>query len=405
MTVLSDFAQFDGLHWETGTIRNALAYQRVVAPHTGEPFSEAFLMGVSGGAVFGYFTFDYQGYDPILALITRNTFDPMDTLCERMGIAQTVLQSTEPHKGDANLLKVLDSGRPAIVWADIYSLPYYGLAYDKSNWAMMPVLVYGMDGERVFISDRSRQPLIVSVQEFTKARGRVKKDKYRVISLDPPDERKLPAAVQKGLWQCIRLFTEAPPKGARHNLGFAAYQHWANMLTNKRNPQSWNRFFPRGARLYAALAGSNGMTGIYPWVRLWGAGDGAERGMYADFLEEAAIVLSKPGLSEAGELFRYSQKLWCKLSDAALPDGVPLLKQTRELLQLRHDSFIGQGQAAAEEIARIDHALKDLREHATQEFPLKDGEIVDLLAGLSMLVRKIHDIESQAVEQMQAALA
>lgn len=40
---------FNGRHSETGSIHNALALQGVTAPHTGEPYSEAFLLGVSGG--------------------------------------------------------------------------------------------------------------------------------------------------------------------------------------------------------------------------------------------------------------------------------------------------------------------------------------------------------------------
>ena len=405
MTVLTDFDQFDGLHWETGTIRNALAYQGVKAPHTGKPYSEALLMGVSGGAAFGYFTFDYQGYDPILALIIRNTFDPMDTLCERLGIPQTVLQTTDAKKGDAKLLEVLESGRPAIAWADQYSLPYNCLEGDRSNWAMLPVLVYGMDEERVYIADRSRQPLSVSRGDFARARGRVKKDKYRVISLDPPDERKLVSAVHKGLWQCVRLYTEAPPKGARQNFGFAAYQHWAKMLTNTRNPQSWTRFFPAGSRLYAALAGNHGITGIYPWIRMWGAGDGAERGMFADFLEEAAVILNKPLLSDAADTFRRSRAAWLKLADTALPENVPLLKRTRELLQRRHDLFIHHGETALDEIHNIENGLQELRESAAREFPLGDAGVSGLFSEMRDCVLAIHDLEVQAVEQMQQALA
>ena len=88
MPNLTNYDAFEGRHWETGTVRNALAYQGVKAPHTNAPPSEALLMGISGGAVFGYFTFDYEGYDPILSLLTRNTFDPLDTLFERLAIPQ-----------------------------------------------------------------------------------------------------------------------------------------------------------------------------------------------------------------------------------------------------------------------------------------------------------------------------
>lgn len=57
MPILADYCQFTGLHWETGTVRNYLDYCGAKAPHTGEPYSEALLMGISGGAVMGYFVF------------------------------------------------------------------------------------------------------------------------------------------------------------------------------------------------------------------------------------------------------------------------------------------------------------------------------------------------------------
>ena len=404
MTVLADYAEFDGLHWETGTIRNVLAYQGVLAPHTGKPYSEALLLGVSGGAAFGYFLFDYQDSVPIISLITRNTFNPMDTICERLGISQSILQTNSPEIGHANLLEVLEGGRPAIVWADVYSLPYNALPEDENNWGMMPLVVFGVDGAQVYIADRSRAPLVAPLVAFERARARIKKFKFRVISLDPPSERKLASAVQNGLWQCIRLYTEKPPKGARHNFGFAAYQRWGEMLTNRRNPQSWRRFFPPGRLLFAALAGFDAVPGVYGWIRHWGAGDGAERGMYADFLIEAAEILNQAGLIEAANLFRASQRAWCELSDAVLPDDVPLFKQTRALLDRRHDLFIHRGGTALDEIGRINRSLVEIRAEAASDFPLNESQVTALFEEMKARLQKIHAIEVQAVTAMQDAL-
>src|SRR5215216_7533459 len=91
--VMKTTTQLNGRHWETGSIHNALALQGIKAPHTGEPYSEALLLGVSGGIAFGYFTFEYKGYLPHVALLTRNTFNPFSTILERLGIAQDVRQT------------------------------------------------------------------------------------------------------------------------------------------------------------------------------------------------------------------------------------------------------------------------------------------------------------------------
>ena len=96
MTILKNYHHFDGRHMDTGPIRNILAYQGLPAPHTGKPISEALLLGVSGGITFGYFTFEYKGYNPHIALLTRNTFDPMESIFERLGIAREVLQTSKP---------------------------------------------------------------------------------------------------------------------------------------------------------------------------------------------------------------------------------------------------------------------------------------------------------------------
>ena len=61
MPTLTDYTQFEGRHWDTGSVHNFYAYRGVTAPHTGKPISEALLLGISGGIVFGYFSFAYDG--------------------------------------------------------------------------------------------------------------------------------------------------------------------------------------------------------------------------------------------------------------------------------------------------------------------------------------------------------
>src|SRR5690349_6765619 len=154
--------RFEGRHYETGNIQNILALQGIKAPHTGKPYSEAFLLGVSGGIAFGYFTFEYKGFLPHLALLPRNTFDPFTTMLERLGVAQTVYQTLKTGIAEKNLAEILATGSPALVWADECSLPYTNLD-PKVFWNMIPIVVYDIDGDQVLIADRSSQPLRVSM--------------------------------------------------------------------------------------------------------------------------------------------------------------------------------------------------------------------------------------------------
>lgn len=403
MPVLIDYYQFDGRHPETGSVHNLLAYQGVTAPHTGQPYSEDFLLGVSGGIAFGYFTFDYEGYDPILAMVMRNTFDPLQTLLERLGVRQTMLQTSKPEAGEKNLRESLENGRPALVWADLFSLPYNGLGEEEKNWDMQPVVVYGLEGGTAYLADRSGRSLEVPEAALMAARARVKKDKFRVVTLDPPDESKLPAAVMQGIWQCVRLFTEKPPKGGADSFGFKALEKWANLLVNQRNPQGWERFFPPGPRMFSALAGNAYLPGAYGWIEQWGTGPGADRGTYANFLEEAARLVNKPGLKDAAERFRESGRLWQRLAEALLPENVPLLWEARCLKDRRQELFREQGAAAEAEIREIHQRLKALRDEASESFPFSPEAAGEFRLGLREQVLGILEQEQQAVKALSEA--
>lgn len=399
MPILPNYQAFAGRHWETGTVANALAYQGVIAPHTNQAPTEALLMGISGGAVFGYFTFDYEGYDPILALLTRNTFDPMTTFLDRLAIPRNIQQTTNAAKAEQNLLNALENGEVPIIWADQTLLPYTAKSYDENNWEVLPILVYGVEDETAYISDRAQVGLTVSTEELTTARERIKKDKFRLMTVSAPNWDLLPSAVSKGIWQCIQLYTEAPPKGSVKNFGLAAYQNWAKMLTNTRNKQSWARYFPAGNRFYV------GLTWIYLWSMNWGAGQGMERELYADFLDEAALILNKSDLGTVAQQFCTSAAAWRDLATMALPEDVMLLAEARQLMTREHELFIQSGTTHLDEIRQAKNRLCEIKAEVSAEFPMSETEITDLLTQLQSQVLHIHDIEQSAIHDLQTLLS
>lgn len=402
MTVLDDYNAFDGRHWETGTIGNFMAYRGFTAPHTGEPYSEALLLGVSGGAVMGYFSFDYEGFDPMARILTRNTYDPLDTMLSRLGVVQNRVHTASPEKGRANLLDTLREGVPAIVWADMYSLPYNGLGYEEKMWVMFPVLIFGHDeaADRVWIADRARVPLHVTPEALHRARARVKKDKFRVLTVDAPVAEKVPAAVRAGIWDCIKLYTEKPPKGSKNSFGLAALRWWAEQLRNPRARTSWEKVFPAGPEMLA------GLTSAFHDINLFGKGEEgvADRPLYADFLEEAAVILSKPTLNDAAALFRECAGAWRALSTALLPDEVEPFRETRELMVQRHRLFLNRGNDALEEMVGIDARLNEIKAAVTADFPLNRAEVDALRERIAGRVMAIHDVESEAVAALREAM-
>ena len=209
MPTISNYNQFTGRHWETGSVRNFFAQRDFSAPHTGQPYSEAFLLGASGGVVMGYFTFLYEGYDPQCNILTRNTFDPLDKMLSRLGVVQNLKQTAKPQRAVDIVVDTLEGGQPAIVWADMWSLPYNALPADEGMWGAFPLVVYGYEPaeDAVTIADRAGAPLTVTIEEFAAARGRIKKIKHRLLTLEAPVEEKLASAVRLGICDTIQLYT------------------------------------------------------------------------------------------------------------------------------------------------------------------------------------------------------
>ena len=403
MPTLDNYQHFAGRHWETGSVHNHWAYRRFNAPHTQQPYSEALLMGISGGIVMGYFSFAYAGYDPHVAILTRNTFDPLDTLLTRLGVEQTLMQTTKPAQGVQNLVECLNEGVPPLVWADQYTLPYNALPDDAGMWQMAPLIVFGYAPEEdtVAIADRAAVPLTTTITDFQTARARVKKDKFKLLTLDMPDADKLPTAVSAGIWDCIKLFTEKPPKGSRNNFGLAAYQHWANLLTQPKKRLSWEKEFPAGGKMLA------GLTSTFNMVALFGQNGtawDAERGTYATFLEEAATILNKRDLNEVAIHIRHSGQAWRTLAEMLLLDDIATFQATRLLMVQRHRAFIEQGNAATDELHQIDAHLTELQQAVSDDFPLSAQEVVDFRNQLAEQILTIRDLEATAVEMLQGAM-
>ena len=401
MAVLTDYDQFLGRHWETGCVCNYYAYRGVKAPHTGEPYTEAMLMGISGGIVMGYFSFAYEGYDPQAARPDAQHLRPAQYPAGAIG------RGPEPGAYSRPGESLFASWKNA-----------WRMAFRRSPGWICSACHITVSPKRMGCGGCSRSwctaltrpptgcgsptghgyPLYITLGELAAARGRVKNTKHRLLTLEPPKADKLPAAVRKGIWDCIKLFTEAPPKGSRNNFGLAAYRWWAELLTKPKARMSWEREFPAGAKMYS------GLVWAFRDINTFGNDGHAERDVYADFLEEASLVLEKPSLREVAGHYRRSAQAWDALSLALLPDEVPLLGETRRLLLQRHRMFIDRGMSALEDIQQVDARLAALKGQAAADFPLDAAGVMEMRENISRHVLEIHDIEKEAVEALQAAM-
>jgi hypothetical protein len=395
--------EWQGRHFETGTICNALAARGARAPHTNKPYSEALLFGVSGGIAVGYMTFQYQGWPPHLALLTRNTFDPWHTIVERLGIVEDTKETTDRDRGLANLIEAIESGSAPVIWADVFSLPYTALPKNEKIWQMMPMLVHGYDGASFHLADRSRRSLGVSIADLMAARARVKKDRFRIATLSPPDAKRVPQAVEAGIRHCIALFKGVGvPRGHSGSFGLAGLEKWADALVNEKAKESWAKVFRTGADRLQALAGRVGQPGLFIWIMTSGSAPDGERGLFADFLDEAAKILKQPKLGPVADQFRKSQMLWRDVAEAALPASNSVLGETRELISRQRQLFIENGQEADVERSEIRTRLAENAKAAAEVLDDSSGVLtLPLLRDIREHVLRIHAAERKAFAALE----
>jgi len=400
MTTLPNYKHFDGIHYETGSAHNALAYQGVKMPHTKSAPSEALLLGLSGGITFGYFSFAYKGFDPHVALLTRNTFNPFETMLNRLGAVRNVRQTTDPKKAEKNLLDALDAGQPALVWANRMSMAYspYDGSLGPDMYEMIPVVVYSVDKGFVHLADQSRAALKVPIKDFTEARGRVKKEKYRMMTITVPAFDKLAQNVDAAIRASVKSFFTSPVKGYASNFGFAAYQRWADILLNNKDKQSWNKIFPAGRNMFA------GLTSAFERIELFGTGGSASRPMFADFLEEANTILNRPALRDVAKQFRAVAPAWQTLCTALLPDSIAPFKEARGLLLQKRDAFYEKGGDSSAEIKKIHTRLEKIRTAMEKQFPLEGEKEIAFKENLRSHILQVYDLEHKAVTALDQAI-
>ncbi len=155
--------------------------------------------------------------------------------------------------------------------------------------------------------------------------------------------------------------------------------------------------------MLAALVGFAAFPGLYDWITAWGDG-GAERYRYAEFLDEAAILLERNSLSEVGTIFRESGDVWKEFGDIALPEDIALLSEARNLLIRRQKAFLENGSDAEGDLRKINIDLKKLFNGAKQGFS-DETQAAELRETMSEAVNRIHQIEAHAIEALQSAMS
>ena len=252
---LPGYRGFGWQHPETGAVQAMLQYAGVVAPHTGQPYSEPMLLGLGGGVGCVYFVFEFS-QSTWFTLFTRYAYgtatDFIEKEARRVGAKPVFSETGSRRVALANLRAALDRGRPTLAWVDQASLPYYYLPVWMRKYLAYTVVVHALDEEAgvAGIADLAATSMPVTVERLADARAAITSNKNRVMTLEPPDGPvDLAAGVRAGIHDCHTLML-AP---RINNLGLPALAKWADLVANTRNQKGWPTVFPPGVKLYRGL--------------------------------------------------------------------------------------------------------------------------------------------------------
>ena len=380
---------------ESATLRNALIQRDAC---TSELCTEEILFGLGGGIGCAYFLFDRYGGHPVY-IGSRFHAKESDTayftlkMTEGWGATADVRHSSSPSAATKSLVKILNDGFTPIVWVEITKLPYMFLS-GRPN-AYHQVVVYGREGDDVLVGDLGDSVIRMSMDELTEARDSNYAPRFRTVVIS---EATAKPQLRETLSDRIRVTCSQMLEGLGiANFGLAALNKWAQMLTNTRNKKGWPNCYPGGPPLHGA------MSTVFEQIELRGYGGSAFRGLYADFLEQAAGLLKKPALKKVAEQFRESEASWRAISNAALPDTIPLLKETREALT-RRSVLIRKPRTTAidKELESLRDRLQQLRERSAKELLLSKADTLDLFGAISQRVLETEKIERAAFTELRS---
>jgi hypothetical protein len=382
--LLKDFVCTGGKHCQTTAMKGILDY-------SGYPLSEEMLLGLGGGIGFIYW---YIKFMPAPFVGGRNA-KPEDftlNICKRIGAKASLLQTSSKSKGYEELKNVLRVGKPVYLFVDMAYFPYFALP-ENSHFGAHTIAVFGIDeiNNKVYIADRGKKPLTVTIEELEKARNSKfppYPPKNKLLKIQYPIEAK---SLEKGIVEAIKDSCDTMLHPPIKNIGLSGMQKWAKLVIE------WPKQF-QGMNLLGCLFNT------FVYIEIGGTGGSAFRPMYAQFLKESAKVIKKPDLLEAAELFEASGELWSRIAKAALPDSWNSLKRIRELMIESNRIFEEQEQGALEKMKRIGMELNDTMGLASQELSSKKREVMELFKDMQEGIQKCSEKEEEAFKALEKAM-
>jgi hypothetical protein len=382
-----------GTHPDTAALAHVLA-------HRGAGLSEAMVLGVGGGLGAGYILWEFAAHDaPILVLGFRKGWQYPERWVSEV-LARLEVPARIHHTGGrkaaaAHLDAALAAREPALCWVDRQLVGHWHLPAHLEGHAGYPVVVHGVEGERVLVDDRTLAPLSVPRPTLDAARARIGSYKHRLVVPEPAGpvpEATLREAVVAGIADQVEHLTQRSD-----SFSLPGWRKWARLMTDTRAAKAWPRVFAQRRGVVSALLST------YEGIEPLGTFGGHLRGLYAEFLEEAAELLALPVLRERAQDWREIAQGWHELAEAALPDDVPDFARLREGLVGVYEPVIAEGDAGAERAREAARELWALRARLDADPPLDSEAMLALFADLGARLGALFAAESAAIEALRDA--
>ncbi len=400
-----------GLHPETATLANVLANQGVISGLTGEPLTEAAILGIGGGLGAGYILWEFQAEHrgkihrgPVLTLGFRNRWQYpwipgwTGTTLERLGIEPDV-HETGGAKGAREALDGrLDAGEPVIASVDLQSIGTWCRPDDLAGHDGLHVVIIGRDADGSYlVDDRGRNPFRVPPAVMAAARGRISSFKHRIVGLrttpGPVPADRLRAAMRAGLDDQVDHL-----RSRSDSFSLPAWRKWSRLMTDQRNAKAWPQVFADGRGLFGSLSAIH--ENVDGQV---GPSGGHLRELYAEALDEAAAALENAALADAAHAWRGVADQWEELADAAVPPDLDGAAEAVDAIETLHEAVMAgePGRSRAGAAAETAWAIRD---RYADTFTLPPDRIAAILEEIGDRIGAIYHAEVEALDMTAQAI-
>ncbi len=394
----SGYRMRGGLHPETATLANVLANGGVVSGLTGEPLTEAAILGIGGGLGAGYILWEFKSHGgPTLTLGFLNQWQypsiPGWTgkTLERLGIEPDVHETGGAKSAREALDARLDAGMPVIASVDLQSIGTWGRPDAQSGYFGLVIVVFGRDADGTYlVDDRGRSPFRVDPTVMAAARGRISSFKHRIVGLrttpGPIPADRIRAAMRAGLEDQVGHL-----RSPSDSFSLPAWRKWARLMTDERNAKAWPRVFADGHGLFNSLSAIHEMvaTNVGPW-------GGHLRDLYAASLDEAAAALDHPALGDAANAWRGVADQWEELADAAVPPDLDGAAEAVDAAEQIHEAVMA-GESGRPRVAAAAETARTIGDRYADSFPLPPDRVAEILHDLGDRLGGIYEAEVDAL--------